>query len=215
MKTLTVTVLIDNLGSYLYDYVDRLMDAIKEKGHDAILTGKVEDVRAGDVLFILGCNAILGADILSRNAHNIVVHPSKLPEGRGSAALVNKILEGEDTVWLTLFEAVAQVDAGDYYYQEPITFEGHELSDEIRKKQTMKVFELALRFLDDYERLEPKKQEGESTFYKRRTPKDSKLDIDTTIREQFNLLRVCDNERYPAFFEHLGHTYVVRIEKKK
>jgi len=40
---------------------------------------------------------------------------------------------------------------------------------------------------------------------------------DKTIREQMNLLRVVDNERYPAFFEWQGNRYYLAIwrEKKK
>jgi sialic acid synthase SpsE len=39
------------------------------------------------------------------------------------------------------------------------------------------------------------------------------LDIDKTIQEQFNLLRIVDNEKYPAFFDFADHRYVLRIEK--
>ena len=41
---------------------------------------------------------------------------------------------------------------------------------------------------------------------------DSRLDPDDTIAQQFNLLRVVDNERYPAFFELLGRRYILKIE---
>jgi methionyl-tRNA formyltransferase len=167
------------------------------------------------MLFILGCKSILSKEILSRHRHNLVVHPSKLPEGRGHASLVSKILAGENTVYLTLFEATEQVDGGDYYFQEPITFEGHELSDEIRHRQTMKTFELVLKFVDAYPKVHPQRQVGVPTFLKRRTPEDSELDIDKTIREQFNLLRIVDNKRYPAFFIHEGWKYIIHISKDK
>jgi methionyl-tRNA formyltransferase len=56
-------------------------------------------------------------------------------------------------------------------------------------------------------------QAGLPTYYKRRTPEDSELDPDKPLRDQFNLLRVADNDQYPAFFRHLGHKYVLKIEK--
>lgn len=34
-----------------------------------------------------------------------------------------------------------------------------------------------------------------------------------TIREQFNFLRVVDNERYPVYFELNGMQFVLKIEK--
>ena len=42
-------------------------------------------------------------------------------------------------------------------------------------------------------------QIGEETFYSRRNKEDSELDIKKSIESQFNLFRVCDNEKYPAF----------------
>ena len=46
----------------------------------------------------------------------------------------------------------------------------------------------------------PRAQVGKSEFYSKRTPKDSELDINKSIKDQFNLLRICNNEQFPAFF---------------
>jgi len=51
------------------------------------------------------------------------------------------------------------------------------------------------------------------SYYRRRTPDDSRLDPSRSIAEQFDLLRVADPQRFPAFFDLRGHRYVVRIEK--
>lgn len=211
--SLAIDVLIDYPECYLHGHISGLLETIRARGHTARLFSNQKELQPGDILFILGCKDILPTPLLSLHKHNLVVHPSKLPEGRGHAALVSKILEGENTVYLTLFEAIEQVDAGGYYYQEPLHFEGHELSDEIRKAQAMKTFELVLRFIDGYPNVPPKPQVGTPTYIKRRTLQDSELDIDTTIRDQFNLLRIVDNERYPAFFSHKGHTYILHIFK--
>jgi methionyl-tRNA formyltransferase len=56
-------------------------------------------------------------------------------------------------------------------------------------------------------------QFGEETFYPRRGAIDSELSIDSTIRQQFDLLRTVDNEAYPAFFYHKGNKYILKIEK--
>ena len=74
------------------------------------------------------------------------------------------------------------------------------MHDEIREKQAQKTMELCLQFLDGYEKLEVKKQKGKPFFYKKRTPIDSELDINKTVEEQFNLLRIVNNEEFPAFF---------------
>ncbi|HEY8995231.1 MAG TPA: hypothetical protein VIM71_11255, partial [Lacunisphaera sp.] len=54
-------------------------------------------------------------------------------------------------------------------------------------------------------------QAGEPSYYPRRRPVDSRLDPDKTLREQFNLLRACDPDRYPAYFEVAGRRYEVRV----
>jgi methionyl-tRNA formyltransferase len=51
------------------------------------------------------------------------------------------------------------------------------------------------------------------TYHPRRTPAMSELDPHKTIAEQFDLLRVADPDRYPAFFHFRGHRYVLKIEK--
>lgn len=206
-----ITILIDAPDSFLHEYVSDLMDNLKEKGHAVSFYNNHKNICTGDILFLLGCRTILPKETLNLNRHNIVIHPSKLPEGRGSAALAWKILEGENTIYITLFEASESVDSGSIYYQEKIEFEGYELCDAIRHKQALKTIELVLRFVDEHQNLKPAKQRGERSFYRKRTPKDSKLDTDKTIREQFNLLRVVDNKRYPAFFFLNGYKYILKI----
>ena len=35
------------------------------------------------------------------------------------------------------------------------------------------------------------------------------------IQDEFNLLRVADQQRYPAFFDYQGVKYLIKIEKAK
>ena len=125
-----------------------------------------------------------------------------------------QILEGKKEIPVSLFEAVERVDAGDVYYRDTVVFEGHELIDELRAKEGAAINTLALRFVDECPNIVGKPQEGEETFYLRRRPKDSEIDTTKSVAEVFNQLRVADNERYPAFFKHKGHVYVVKISKK-
>jgi methionyl-tRNA formyltransferase len=60
----------------------------------------------------------------------------------------------------------------------------------------------------------PMAQRGEpGPYLHRRTPEHSRLDVHKTIAEQFDLLRVVDNERYPAFFEYRGTRYRLKIDR--
>ena len=51
-------------------------------------------------------------------------------------------------------------------------------------------------------------------MYRKRTPNDSELDINQSIKTQFNLLRVSDNKNYPTFFKMYGKKYILKISKK-
>ena len=75
--------------------------------------------------------------------------------------------------------------------------------------------QLCLRFVNDYKALIPVKQEGAPSWYARRRAADSRLNIDKSVRDQFNLLRIVDNERYPAYFEIDGQVYTLQIFKAR
>ncbi len=212
IKPRRISVVIDN-PSWILPFGERLAVEIENGGDKAILCRHHQEIPEGDVAFYLGCIKITPPEILAKNRRNLIVHESDLPKGRGFSPLTWQILEGKNSFGVCLFEAVEEADAGPLIYNRKITFEGHELIDGMRDQLAKITIDLCLRYLREPEPPEEKPQVGEATYYGLRTPKDSRLDPDKTISEQFNLLRVADNERYPAFFEHLGCRYRLRIDK--
>lgn len=212
--TMKVTIIIDNPSSWFVSYGMTLRDKLDALGHDSKLVHAYEDISEGDCLFLLSCTSIVEREVLLRNSHNIVIHASALPKGQGFSPLTYQILEGLSTIPITLFEAVEKVDSGPIYITDTLTFEGHELREELDRVLGEKIVEMALRYIAEYPGT-GRPQVGESSWYKRRKPEHSELDPHKSIVDQFNLLRVVDNERYPAFFKHKGHTYTLKIEKKK
>ena len=144
---------------------------------------------------------MFNADQLARHRYNLVVHESALPQGQGWSPLTWQILEGASSNPITLFEAAAELDAGPIYLQKQIRLRGHELVDEWRALQASATFELCLDWFDRHQEvvLAANPQYGEASYYPRRRTADSQLDPDLSLAEQFNLLRVVDNERYGAF----------------
>ncbi len=210
-----ITVLVDNKESWFMPHAIRLVNTLKNKGHRVVLAHDHKSVKKGDCLLLLSCMRIVVPEILQLNTHNIVVHESRLPLGRGFAPFTWQILEGKNKIWLTLFEAAEKVDSGHIYFQEHILFEGHELHDELKERLALKTVELILKFFENYSNVRGIPQRGKTSWYRRRTPADSELDVHKTIKEQFNLLRVVDNERYPAFFWHKGKRYILKISKQE
>lgn len=166
-----------------------------------------------DVVFILSYHTLIPESFLQRHTHNIVVHASALPHGKGWAPLFWQILEGKNEIPFSLFEATPSADGGDIYLQQPLILNGYELNGEIRRKQALHTIGMCLSFIREYGHLTKRPQSGDASFYPKRGALDSRLDPDKSLREQFNLLRIVDNEAYPAFFEIDGRRFVLTIEE--
>jgi len=163
---------------------------------------------------MLSCGRLLSTEELARHRHNLVVHESDLPLGQGWSPMTWQILEGASSIPITLFEAVADLDAGPIHLQTLIHLNGTELVNEWRQLQAEATINLCLQWLDNYQDLinSAYPQTGEATYYRRRRPADSQLDPERSLAEQFDLLRVVDNDRYPAFFEWRGRRYGLLIQ---
>ncbi|MFA5975492.1 MAG: formyltransferase family protein [Elusimicrobiota bacterium] len=210
-----ITILSD-AESWKNAYIPELIHDLKARKHRVRWVHRAADVPLGELAFILGFFQIVPSKVLSRNKHNLVVHESRLPKGRGWSPMTWQVLEGSNRIHLTLFEAVEKVDAGTVYLRGEVPLKGHELLVEIREKTIREMLRLCRTFVKQYPALiaRGKPQTGRPTFYARRKASDSRLDPRKSIEKQFNLLRMVDNESYPAFFELKGHTYRLKIEKK-
>ena len=106
-----------------------------------------------------------------------------------------------------------KIDDGKIYYKETIQLDGNELGKDLREIQAQKTYDLILRYVNEYPNVEGIAQVGDATYFPRRYPRDSELNINESLKSQFNLLRVVDNENYPAFFEIEGTKYILKIYK--
>ncbi len=211
---MNITLIADNVNSWIIPYVNQLNKLLEKEGHKSKIVHEHKEIEKGDLAFFLGCEKIVSREILLLNNKNLVVHESDLPKGRGWSPLTWQILEGKKDITITLFEADDKIDSGDIYLQEKIKLKGHELLNEIKDLQGKSTINLVMEFVKKYPDIYGKKQEGEVTYYPKRSPKDSQLNVDKSIREQFNLLRVVDNERYPAYFVIDSVKYILKIEKE-
>ena len=86
--------------------------------------------------------------------------------------------------------------------------------DECRALQARDTFDLCLTWFDRHREVVEAAQPqcGEASFYQRRRPADSELDPNRSLVAQFNMLRVVDNQRYPAFFYAHGRRYILNFQ---
>lgn len=202
-------------GGWFEPYARQLVRKILGLGYESDLYFRAEEVpNRAEVVFMLSVYHLVKKKDLDRHQHNLVIHPSNLPAGKGWAPLAWQILEGKNEIPIVMFEAVEAVDAGPIYLKDSINLDGTELNEEIRAKQAKKIIEMSLWFLNNYDHISPVKQEGAESFYPRRTPKDSEIDPTKPLIEQMNLLRVCCNKEYPPYFYHQGRKYILNVFKE-
>jgi methionyl-tRNA formyltransferase len=205
-----IQLLVDNKNSWIIPYASKLRDDIISKfNYEVTLINEHDDVKKGNILCLLSCENIFNK--LDLNDFNLVVHESNVPKGKGWSPLTWQVIEGKNKIPITLFEAVEKVDAGRIYLQSFIELTGKELLSEIKDLQGKMTIDLILKFLKNFHKIKGQDQKGDSTYYPKRGPIDSELDIDKSIKNQYNLLRVCDNERYPAFFKIDNKKYIIKI----
>lgn len=212
MTSKTITVVTDSPGGWFDPYAADLVQRLAADGHSARLAIRHDQIPKGDIAFHLACTRITPPEVLARNALNLVVHASHLPKGRGFSPLVWQILEGLNDIPVRLIEALDDVDSGAIRMAETLRFQGHELNEEMRARLGEISVDMCIRFVREPQRYPPVEQVGEPSWYERRRPRDSRLDTGRTLADQFPLLRVVDNERYPAFFDLNGRRYVLRVE---
>lgn len=207
--------IVSDQTSWINPYITILIEKLERDGHNVNWVHETEFIEVGHFAFFLSFFNIADDEALAKNEHNLVVHESDLPLGKGWSPLTWQILEGKNQIPIVLFEAAGDVDSGPIYSKDRLQFKGNELVDELRYIQAQKTCQMCLDFVVNFPDIlkQGEKQQGLSTYYKRRSPIDSKLDVDKTIREQINLLRTVDNERYPAYFELDGVKYTIKISK--
>lgn len=184
-----------------------------KRGHDVAILRDYKDLRDGDFLFLVSCHQIIRKDVREHFRHTLVLHASDLPKGRGMSPHIWTVVSGGEELVLSLLNAEDALDSGDIWTQNRIPLEGTELHDEINRLIFDAEIELMDWALENCDRTQPRPQSGEPSFFRKRSPEDSRIDPEASIVSQFNLLRVADPERYPAFFDHRGQRYRIRLEK--
>jgi methionyl-tRNA formyltransferase len=212
-KKIIVNFLFDRKNNWINKYISKKKFLRKNLIIKKYLDPK--KIKKQEIVFVLGYTKILSADFLKNNKYVLVVHESALPKGKGFSPLQWQILKNKNKITVCLFIATISFDSGDILFKDTIYLNGSELYEEIRQKQVMTSIKLINKFLKNYPKIKQTKQKGEETFFKRRLPKDSEININKTIKSQFNKFRIANNDDWPLFFLYKNQKYILKIFKKK
>jgi ribosomal protein S18 acetylase RimI-like enzyme len=213
-KNFTIVILCD-LDSWLLPYLYDLVEEWRAMGHRCEMSHEASGAVPADFCFCLSFSQIVPSSIRRQFKNTLVVHESELPQGRGWSPMSWQILAGSSRIPVTLIEAEDAVDTGRIYLQEWIELEGSELSADWRAKQARCTTSLCKRWVENYPASveTAREQQGDASYFEKRERAHSELDPNLSIVNQFELLRVVDNKRYPAFFNIRGQLYRLLIEK--
>ncbi len=198
------------VNAYLQSWIDE-----QQSVHDVELVHSKAELEGGQILFLVSCSEIIRQVDRAKYQATLVLHASDLPKGRGWSPHIWEIVNGAGHITLSLLEAEDKVDSGRIWAKKQIDVPAHALWDEINHLLFMAEIELIDLAVKNFGRLTPQMQADLhlATYYPKRAPQDSQIDPNKTIAEQFNQIRVCDPNRFPTYFFHLGQRYTIKLEK--
>lgn len=211
---MNITILCSSSSHPVNRMLDRWM--AENRAHHVIsLVHQKAELRGGDILFLISCGEKISREDRQAFGKVLVIHASDLPLGRGWSPHVWSILSGAGSITVSLLEAEDAIDSGAIWKKLVVPIPKHALFDEINELLFAAESQLMSFAIDAFYSIAPELQDGRvaPSYHPRRTPQDSELDAQKSIAEQFDLLRVCDPQRFPAFFKLHGHTYKVIVEK--
>lgn len=214
-QKMKISLLCSNLEHPIYAYLKEWVARHANNYNIQLINKSADCFEQGDILFLISCSEIIKQDIRNRYEHTLVLHASDLPSGRGWSPHIWDILQGKQSITLSLLNAEDEVDSGDVWCKKTIKLSGLELYDEINHLLFSAELELISWACRNIHIESPKAQKAieNNNYYRLRTPSDSELDPSLSIAEQFNLLRVSDPNRFPAFFYHQGKKFIIKISR--
>jgi methionyl-tRNA formyltransferase len=122
-------------------------------------------------------------------------------------------LDGERDITVSLLAAQDPVDTGDIYHQLKLMVSPDQLLAEINEALFAAEFALMDWAVANIDAYQPRPQVGEPSYCTRRTSADSQIDPSRPIVEQFDILRLADAVRFPAYFDLHGSRYIIALNK--
>ena len=211
-KKFKVTFLLDKSNNWFHPYINK--NTFKQiRKFSFKIEENYKKIKGQDIVFILGYGKLLPETFLNKNKLNLVIHESKLPKDKGGAPIHYQILANKKKIYISLIKASIKIDSGDIYLVDCLKLNGTELMDELRFKQAQARLNIIKKLLKKFPKIKSFKQRGKGNFNRLRNSNDSEININKSIKSQFNLLRICDNERYPAFFKYKNKRFILKIFK--
>ncbi len=181
--------------------------------HEIDLVDTKENLVEGDILFLISCSEFISKKERDKFKKTLLIHASDLPKGRGWSPHIWEILNGAEQIVISLLEAEDKIDSGDIWKKVKVNISKNALYDEINRDIFIAELKLMEFAISNFNNVIVQKQSNiDSTYWPKRTSKESELNLNKTINEQFDIIRVSDPNRFPAFFYKNGKKFILKIE---
>jgi methionyl-tRNA formyltransferase len=142
----------------------------------------------------------------------VCFHEADLPKFRGGSPLQNQIIRGIKKTKTTAFLMNEKMDAGPIIMKKELSLKGsiNEIIERMKKNDLEIIDKIILN------NFKAKKQEGRSSSYKRRNPKESEMfSLDHSKKYMYDFIRMLEDP-YPNAFLNVGkHKIVFKHAKFK
>jgi methionyl-tRNA formyltransferase len=150
------------------------------------------------IIFFIHWSKLIPNNIY-KNYPCIQFHTSDLPKFRGGSPIQNQIINDIKNTKITAFKVNSIIDGGEICLKKNIELSGsaQKIYINIEKKVIQMIFQIVKK-----KNLKFTKQYGKSSYYKRRKPEDSKINLDKikSINNLYNLIRCTDADNYPKAY---------------
>ena len=168
-----------------------------------------------DVIILVSYRKIIPSFFLQKVGGKVIVfHSSDLPEGKGWAPIYNTIANDKEYVVQTMCYADDKVDSGDILVKCKTKVLPHYTASMVRKLtryMTSKLIENYIHLFKENELIGMPQDSEKETFFTRRTPEDSQIDIESKFIDQIPHLLALEDE-HKAFFYHKNEKFYVTVE---
>lgn len=155
---------------------------------------------------------------LFENKKAINVHPTLLPQYRGFRSGPFQIINGEKESGVTIHQLVDEMDKGDIILQEKFVITDFDTTKSVfRKARELepRILYEAVKLIKSGQETYTKQDESLASEYNYiRTPKDSEVDWNKSLKQLYNEIRACDPVDYPAFFWVNGEKVFIKLWRK-
>jgi methionyl-tRNA formyltransferase len=193
-----------------------LKEVLTEKNINYDVVEQINDIDdTFDIVFGTGIYQLIKEPYLSLPTHGMVFfHETPLPEGKGNSPIQWTVFNKRPNLTVTAFKATEGMDSGAILYQYNIPISSLDTLEILDNKRNIGIKKCFSEILGELKQgyIVLRTQTGQDSISQRRTPEDSELEPNEAFLNLWDKIRVCDNNKFPAFFKLKGKKIIIKYK---